>query len=78
MSSLCPLLFLGAGLIYSVQVFQYVILWISLQGMLYAHYTKKTNHALTQASSYCYLASTLNKLNRLSIYPQAETEKINE
>lgn len=75
-SSLCPLLFLGAGLIYGVQVFQYVILWISLQGMLYAHYTKKTNHALTQASSYCYLASTLNKLNRLSIYPQAETEKI--
>lgn len=78
LSSLCPFIFLGAGLIYGMQVFQYVILWISFQGLLYAHYTKKTNHAMSQAASYCYLVSTLNKLNRLSLYPEKDQKQINQ
>lgn len=78
MTSLCPFLLIGLSFIYGLQVLQYLFMWLAVQGMLYAHYTKKTNHAMSKALSYCYLVTTLDHLNNLHVYPENESKKIRQ
>lgn len=78
LTSLCPFVVIGLSFIYGLSVLQYLYIWLAVQGMLYAHYTKKTNHAMSKALSYCYLVTTLNHLNQLGIYPEKETKQIHQ
>lgn len=77
-SSICPFFLVGAAFMVGENVLPFFVLWASLQTGLYTYYSKKTNHAMSKASSYCYLVSVLNHLNKLHIYPKDESQKIHK